>query len=263
MQRTAWIRSDDERLASRNFEAVSWFRGHRELAPFSITPYGAGLQIAFEPPQELKSTVTVRGRLMAESYVIFILDYSASMLKTVSEAGQGDQYRYAMAREVLVSFLERLSRIPDNPYRVGVMLYGHRRCWANDRLIREYGLPATTRTVKWEYKNGWRLVGADDDFIDPDRDVEMIWPPLWPPRQPRQAGYRPGEGPLAHAIANRCDAAVSVDPRRRTRFGETSLAFGWRRARGAADRRNYRRNQLPTNAPGGSADRGAGRCATP
>ena len=182
---SCWVRSADLRAGenqaeSRNFLAVALYRGHMLTVPFTATLPGAGVRIVCQPPVDPKTFVTVKGTQKAESYVIFILDYSGSMTKTISP-DVGSRCRYEDARDTLLSILAKLAKVPGSPYRIGLMMYGHRVNYGS--LLRQagYTVPPDAEFVKRNPKNPREFISADADRIHPSEDVQWIWPAAWPP----------------------------------------------------------------------------------
>ena len=83
--------------------------------------------------------VTVFGRASSQlSAIMFILDYSGSMTKTMPVLLADRQTpvetpRYVVARTALQQILRRLVT-SDNRYQVGLRVYGHRVGWEDDKL---------------------------------------------------------------------------------------------------------------------------------
>ncbi|MGQ9575816.1 MAG: hypothetical protein ACUVUC_10900 [Thermoguttaceae bacterium] len=182
-----WVRNRDvhgadSRLESKGFEAVAWYRGHRRSAPFSAILPGAGWQIVYEPPTQFRQWVTVKGSLVAESYVVFILDYSGTMYRRVSSDAKARRC-YEEARDKLLDILMRLARIRGRPYRVAVMIYGHRVNFASSMVGSDFPPPAGAEIVKWDPNNPNRVISADADQprIHPSQDVQLFWPRSGPP----------------------------------------------------------------------------------
>jgi Mg-chelatase subunit ChlD len=186
--RSQWIRSNDKVLEAQQFEAVALYRGHWREKRFTIVPFKAGYDIVWEPPRR-QATVSVEGARKAASYVVFILDYSGSMDEDVGgetkgPAGAKTGTRYELARAGLSYLLKRLAKLPNNPYRVEVMLYGHRFGWTTAKLIQDWRFPPQTRTYTWDPQNPGSIIAADNlpGAVLPSEDVERIWPASWPPQ---------------------------------------------------------------------------------
>ena len=201
-----WVRSsdfgpEDRGAASRNYQGVSLYRGHRLALPFIATLPGAGVRIVFQPPQDPKQSITVKGDVKTEAYVVFILDYSGSMTQWITarqkqpQAGnpQGkpgigleERRRYEDARGTLLTILTKLAKVPETPYRVGVMVYGHRYNYGSVLRGAGFDVPAGAEFVKRDPKNPSAFISADSDVprASPSEDVERIWPDRregWPP----------------------------------------------------------------------------------
>ena len=108
-------------------DAVALYRGHRWSVPFLVEAEGRGDEIAYERPVYGKPRVRVGGPAKQTSSVMFIFDCSGSMSTRIAGGGRR---RIVVARDTLNTILAKL---PDNRYRVGLMLYGHRVGWKKQR----------------------------------------------------------------------------------------------------------------------------------
>lgn len=241
-----WVLSDDFHLGggsekAKDYQAVALYRGHRVENTFTAS-LGAGVQIVYQPRVD-PTFVTVTGDQRAESYVIFILDYSGSMLTELSQEGvvepgdksgrrttKGARYRYQSAREALLRILRTLA-VPETPYRVAVMLYGHRYNYPDINWGKIPVPEGAKKRVKWDLPSPreWdpedppRLISGDDDRpeVSPSADIQVIWPPTERPEvltgpavdaiESRLKKYLPtGETPLYLAIMDAIDRLSKV-----------------------------------------------------
>jgi Mg-chelatase subunit ChlD len=187
-----WVRGSDERLAQRPLRVAALFRGHLRGHDVSLTPLGNGTDIVWTPGPT-QASVVVEGNRRNESYVIFILDYSGSMFPHLGEesaatgpvgtqpkakpaAGDDSDRRYVLARGGLVYLLKRLAQMRNNPYRVGVMLYGHRYGWATAAINQKWGFPANNRVIGWTPEHD-SLTAVDPVMVLPSEDVESLCRP--------------------------------------------------------------------------------------
>ena len=152
---------------SRSLETVVYYRGHVWRGEFFVQP-AHGLEIVYEPPRYPLPTVTVFGQARQQASVVFILDCSGSMMRRLG--GIETQGRLIdLARGTLEAILLRLIG-PDDPFRVGVLAYGHRCGWnpapgRHDELV----VPDPARPGQF--------VPAPPDFaLHPNADVEAILP---------------------------------------------------------------------------------------
>ncbi len=243
-KRSRWVRASDlaagqDQTQGRNYQAVSLYRGHVLDVSFTVID-SSGVQIVYQPPRDPKTFVTVKGSLKTESYVIFILDYSGSMTRRIG--GEGSKHRFEDARDTLVKILREIGQIHGSPYRVGVMVYGHRVVLADSvramkrqhpEAYKDVQVPASAKLLHWDHNAG-AFVAADAVGIQPSADIELVWPPRreggWPPQSPftdadakRIGGlltplYPHGETPLYLAIMD------AVDLLRQAGGSESSVA---------------------------------------
>ncbi len=191
-----WISGGDKLLEEKSFRAFTLYRGHRQHKDVTVVPLGEGREIVFEPPKDLKATVRVKGTRHTESYVVFIVDYSGTMNAPLP--APETRKRYQAARDTLSQVLTRLAAVPEKPYRVGVMVYGHRVNYASTMQASKWPVPSGATYVKFKSPDSTELVSADEEVKadkpgrHPGRDVEMIWPPEgnWPPGPLTENGVR-------------------------------------------------------------------------
>jgi len=120
------LRNQADLAQSRSLETVVFYRGHVWRSEFFVQP-AHGLEIVYEPPRYPLPTVTVFGQARQQASVVFILDCSGSMMRRLG--GVETQGRLSdLARGTLEAILLRLVG-PDEPFRVGVLAYGHRCGW--------------------------------------------------------------------------------------------------------------------------------------
>ena len=144
-----------------------FYRGHAWRSEFFVQP-AHGLEIVYEPPRYPAPTVTVFGQARQQASVVFILDCSGSMMRRLG--GVETQGRLIdLARGTLEAMLLRLVG-PDEPFRVGVLAYGHRCGW-NPAPGRH------TELVVPDPARPGQLVSAPPDFpLHPNSDVQSLLP---------------------------------------------------------------------------------------
>jgi len=152
---------------TRSLQTAVFYRGHTWQNEFFVQP-AHGLEIVYEPPRYPSPTVTVFGQARQQASVVFILDCSGSMMRRLG--GIETQGRLIdLARGTLEAILLRLIG-PDDPFRVGVLVYGHRCGW-NPAPGRHHEL------VVPDPARPGRLLPAPPDFaLHPNSDVEALLP---------------------------------------------------------------------------------------
>ncbi len=160
-----WIPNDGSLTDRSLLELVALYRGHVRRADLFVHP-AQGISITQSRPVPRAPTVTVRGTARQRGSIMFILDYSISMDQTlVREVGKRKikTKRYIVARTALQTILDRIVD-PENPYRVGVWVYGHRVGWNEDHQI-----------IMWDPESPDRTVGRPPDVkLHPADDVQPI-----------------------------------------------------------------------------------------
>jgi Mg-chelatase subunit ChlD len=162
-----WIPNDARLEKADRLQAVALYRGQVRWDDFYVPP-SAGLDIVYTRPDYPKPTVVVRGELRQTTTVMFIFDCSGSMGTRQVVEGK-ETTRFDLARNTLGQILHRLMG-PENPYHVGVMIYGHRVGWnpanPNEVVIRD---PQNPR----------RFTARPPEMaqINPNNDVELALPP--------------------------------------------------------------------------------------
>jgi hypothetical protein len=116
-----------------------------------------------------KPTITARDDARQPSNLMFIFDCSASMgAKVNMGVGPNQRFdRFQVTRSALEAILERLI-VPQNPYHVGLITYGHRVGWnpKNPEQI-----------VMRNPKNPSQFIPPPPSFnIHPSDDVELVLP---------------------------------------------------------------------------------------
>jgi len=162
-----WIPNEVRLEKADRLQAVALYRGHLRWDDFYVPP-STGLDIVYTKPDYPKPTIVVRGELRQTSAVMFILDCSGSM--GAPQVVEGKNFtRLDLARDTLIGILRRLAA-PENPYHVGLMIYGHRVGWnptnTNEVVIRDPRDPRRFLPRPPEMAN-----------INPSNDVEVVLPP--------------------------------------------------------------------------------------
>jgi Mg-chelatase subunit ChlD len=163
---------------AHRLQAVALYRGHVRTDDFYVSP-ATGLDIEYARPDYPKPTIVVRGEERQTTAVMFILDCSGSMDEPVTirrkETVGGtvtvepeQTTRLNLARDALKDILRGLTG-RENPFDVGLIVYGHRVGWDPDAPQRPVILnpqpppPFVPRPAKWAQ-------------IYPYNDVELVQP---------------------------------------------------------------------------------------
>jgi hypothetical protein len=225
---------------SRSLETVVYYRGHVWRSEFFVQP-AQGLEIVYEPPRYPRPAVTVFGQARQQASVVFILDCSGSMMRRLG--GIETQGRLIdLARGTLEAILLRLIG-PDDPFRVGVLAYGHRCGWnpapgRHDELV----VPDPARPGQF--------VPAPPDFaLHPNSDVEAILPlGAFSDRvrrdvEPRLAALSAmGQTPLYLAIIQAIEATRREPPKNRLHVVAITDGFNDQTSGGPPGARKFRKD---------------------
>lgn len=232
------IRNQANLSQQRSLRASVFYRGHAWRSEFFVQP-AHGLEIVYEPPRYPAPTVTVFGQARQQASVVFILDCSGSMMRRLG--GVETQGRLIdLARDTLEAILLRLVG-PDDPFRVGVLVYGHRCGWnpAPGRHS-ELVLPDPARPGQF--------APAPSDFaLHPNSDVESVLPlGAFSDRIRRQLETRldalpaMGQTPLYLAVIQAIAAVRQEPPENRLHVVAITDGFNDQTSGGPPDARKYR-----------------------
>ena len=169
-----WVANKSLADDAKWLNAIALYRGHRVTCQVVVEPLGAGIPIVYVPRKYNKPTVTVFGEATRKSSVMFILDCSGSMgdkMATADDTRMTETSRFKEAKEALGVILSELADVEDNPYRVGVLAYGHSLGW------KDFG--NGDEQVTWDPESGelTRKELLDGDLpLHPNVDTDSIWP---------------------------------------------------------------------------------------
>jgi hypothetical protein len=214
-----WIGQANLAGESGRLEAAAFYRGNLWTADFGWLRSNAGISIAYQPPDYPDPRITVHGTSTQQYTIMFILDYSDSMLEkmplSLESTGAGVEMtrRYVVARRALNEILGRLAERGDR-YNVGVMVYGHRVGWgvnsAGQNTVQVWDpveTPHVKKTIRDPASPGLSVDLPPGMPRNPSNDVEVIQPPvrfsriLWENVRQKLERLEPiGETPLYYAI---------------------------------------------------------------
>jgi len=162
-----WIPNNVRLEKADRLQAVALYRGHVRWDDFYVPP-STGRDIVYTRSEYPKPTIVVRGELRQTSAVLFILDCSGSMGTPQVVEGK-NVTRLDLARDTLIGILRRLAA-PENPYHVGLMIYGHRVGWNPEKQ---------DEVVIRDPRNPRRFLPRPQAManINPSNDVELVLPP--------------------------------------------------------------------------------------
>lgn len=156
-----------------NVPVATFFRGLRREGKLSIQVMGDPQTVTFELPRYDAPTAVVSGKADASPTIVFVVDSSSSMGKTL-----GRPTRLAVAQQRLKSFLTLLF---EKRAQVGLVLFGHRYGW--DQGINDNGpfQRSPTDPDRFIVKTGGRAAGGpvaldlfEQDPRNPNFDVEKV-----------------------------------------------------------------------------------------
>ncbi len=234
------LRNQVNLLQNRSLRTTVFYRGHAWRSEFFVQP-AHGLEIVYEPPRYPAPTVTVFGQARQQASVVFILDCSGSMMRRLG--GVETQGRLIdLARGTLEAMLLRLIG-PDEPFRVGVLAYGHRCGW-NPAPGRH------TELVVPDPARPGQFVSAPPDFpLHPNSDVQSLLPlGAFSDRIRRQLKTRldalsaMGQTPLYFAIIQAIDAVRQEPQENRLHVVAITDGFNDQTSGGPPDARKFRKD---------------------
>nr|MCU0872122.1 VWA domain-containing protein [Pirellulaceae bacterium] len=234
------IRNQANLTQQRSLQATVYYRGHAWQSEFFVQP-AHGLEIVYEPPRYPAPTVTVFGQARQQASVVFVLDCSGSMMRRLG--GIESQGRMIdLARDTLEAILARLIG-PDEPFRVGVLVYGHRCGWN----------PApgqhTELVVPDPVRRGQFLPAPPDFALHPNSDVESVLPlGAFSERIRRELENRldaltaMGQTPLYLAIIQAIEAVRKEPQENRLHVVAITDGFNEQTSGGPPDARKFRKD---------------------
>ncbi len=144
----------------RDWRAMAFYRGHVGRKPFQIAAIPPGPPIVYTPQHETKASIGVFRESKAKTSIMFILDCSGSMGKSVAGGTKLDA-----ARKALFDAIDLLATDKE-ACRVGVMAYAHRVAWVE----------SVVRNANNEQVKVWQLdpLNPNPAGLTPNTDIEVF-----------------------------------------------------------------------------------------
>ena len=120
-----FVRNEPRLEESLYLEAAALYRGHVLSSPFAVGKQSRGDEVAYQRPIYKKPTIRVQGAANQTSSVMFIFDCSGSMGNEVDF----ENSKVAQLNVARRTFNKVLANLPDENYRIGLMIYGHTSGW--------------------------------------------------------------------------------------------------------------------------------------